>query len=198
MIIYRIAHETDLPSIAKLYKEGFSNSTYALLSNNLITKFCSMFIGPYHHLLVAVNHQNDVIGFCASFYGINRDFEVLFRKTYRFQIFFNLLWNFILLNPILCKKIIAYFKERHSQPPFPERISLHNIEYIVVTKEYQGSEVAKNLLATYEDILIQNSVCEYALTVRNDNQRAKRFYKKNGFTIVYSNDKYSYLIKTLK
>ncbi len=87
MIIYRIVQETDLPSIAKLYKEGFSNSIYALLSNNLITKFCSMFMGQYHHLLVAVNHQNDVIGFCASFYGINWDFEVLFRKTYRCQIF---------------------------------------------------------------------------------------------------------------
>ncbi len=72
------------------------------------------------------------------------------------------------------------------------------MEYIVVTKEYQGSEVAKNLLATYEDILMQNSVCEYALTVRNDNQRAKRFYQKNSFATVYSNDKYSYLIKILK
>ncbi len=55
---------------------------------------------------------------------------------------------------------------------------------IIVDEEHRGKGIGQMLLDHLKDWALQNEVFEVELTVYAFNESAKRFYEKNGFTVI--------------
>lgn len=64
--------------------------------------------------------------------------------------------------------------------------------HINIDKNYRGSEIGTNLITVFLNYLQENNI--QGVQCRTVSERAKKFFEKNGFTIVYQG-KYSYLKK---
>lgn len=88
------------------------------------------------------------------------------------------------------------FAKIKKQSAHPQIAGGHQSELqkIYVLKEYHGSGVAQTMLNTVTDA-VRNETISLWLNVHVSNQRAKRFYEKNGFAVA---GKHYYTIGTQK
>jgi ribosomal protein S18 acetylase RimI-like enzyme len=80
------------------------------------------------------------------------------------------------INNIRCGMIVAF--ENFSTFSVKPMINIHDV---IVLKKYRGKGVARNLMASVEEIAKERQCCRITLEVREDNVIARRLYKSIGF-----------------
>lgn len=196
----RLATIEDLPSVAKVHAICFPGSYSTQLSkwhcfdqNNLLSLFYREFLTDNPELfVVAEDKKNGIVGFCMGYYMDKDDQVQSFMRNNRVKI----LWKTILLmlagNKQTWKKMISRFKHK---PVVSDWVIINDkYEHILnnergdllsvcVLPDFRGKGYAQGMMDLYllEMKKAGRKLC--LLSVKQDNERARRYYERNGFEL---------------
>lgn len=187
----RYANHKDLKGIAKIHKESYPEDHFLNeLSLDLIANYYGSFLKYRAIFLVCViggricgflvggegyilnKARNDFIkqNKCRlTLYVIARLFSMKFMRGFLPR-FVNLVQN------RLCKQLDKRDLSR-------SKVSYHGLFSIAVANEMKGKNLGKVLLDSFEDELRKMRVEKYVVSVRKNNLRAIKFYRKSGFCL---------------
>lgn len=196
----RLATIDDLPSVAKVHAICFPESYSTQLSRwhcfdqkNLLSLFYKEFLTDNPELfVVAEDDNNSIVGFCMGYYMDKDDQIQNFMRNNRVKI----LWKTILLmlagNKQTWKKMISRFKHK----PVVSDWTIVNNKYesikneergdllsVCVLPECRGKGYAQDMMNLYLHEMKKAGRKLCLLSVKKDNERAKRYYERNGFEL---------------
>lgn len=204
----RFASKTDIKSIAKIHCISFPDSFITQLSKikwlgrNLLYDFYLTFLLKNPELfIVAEDKEYGVVGFCMGYYMDQEDLIASFLKRYRLLIMFKTLVLLLSGNKYIWIKILARFKHR----PVESDWKIVNNKYesynnsdrgdllsVCVLPEFRGKKYAQELMESYLKALKINGRKICLLSVKQNNERAIRYYERNGFELYRTRGKEGY------
>lgn len=184
--IKKISKEV-IKEICVLHKTSFDDSHFTLTFDNL-------FLEQYYENLIQYNEfsyvaidleTNKLAGYIIG--GDKTSYAVdIFIKKNILKIFF-----IILKNPkFIFEKIRNVFNRFNNKKNKKSNYRIRVIS-IAVNPLYKGKNISNLLLDFFERNLIGNNIFNYGLSVRKNNERAIKYYLKNGFQLEFE-DNYSF------
>lgn len=196
----RLATIDDLPLVAKVHAFCFPDSYSTQLSKwhrfdqkNLLSLFYKEFLTDNPELfVVAEDEKNGVVGFCMGYYMDKDDQVQNFMRNNRGKI----LWKTLLLllagNKQTWKKMISRFKHK----PVVSDWEIINDKYehllnnergdllsVCVLPAFRGKGYAQGMMDLYLSEMKKAGRKLCLLSVKQDNERARRYYERNGFEL---------------
>lgn len=196
----RLATIDDLPSVAKVHAICFPDSYSTQLSKwhcfdkkNLLSLFYNEFLIDNPELFVVAEDEKDgVVGFCMGYYMDKDDQIQNFLHNNRFRI----LWKTFLLLLIGNKQAWNKIMSRLKHKPDISDWTIVNNKYesikneergdllsVCVLPEYRGKGYAQDMMNLYLRAMKNAGRKLCLLSVKKDNERAKRYYERNGFEL---------------
>lgn len=173
----------DLPQIATIHKERFSDHFLGHFNKKLIARYYSYFIKNNAIFLVHINTQNTIDGFVMG--GKSSILSVAISNFVHRNLL--LIGLKIIITPSLWKYAIHRIKtilhKYHKSKGNVVKVPDTRLLSIAVTKNVEGAGISILLVDNFEEH-VKNKIREdkYGLSVHLNNSRAINFYKKNGFS----------------
>lgn len=174
------AGEYDIYSVALLHKQLFHDHFLGGFSVSILEKFYLSFLHENIVFLVCKDIKLEKIaGFVVGGYSkdlsrAKNDFVVRNKLRIIFE---------ILLKPNMwIDSLKRFFNKSSSNDNNKKEVSFRLLS-IGVNENFQGTGIAKELTLKFEQILIQEDVNQYGLSVHADNIKAIKFYEKSGMTV---------------
>lgn len=186
-INYRKVKEKDLEEIAKVHIVAFPDYFLTTFGKELILEFYKKFY-ENKNIFVVAEYDCEIIGFIL---GNNSTIprKKFFRDNFLkicIRVFFQMLKG----NSILWKGIISrlcFVKEAfRSKIKIDDKKDIKNsyrLLSIAIFPKYRGENIAFNMENYFVLSCIENNFSEIGLSVKNNNSRAIKFYKKCGYKI---------------
>ncbi len=185
----RKAKIEDLPNIAEVHIRCFPKSFSTQLGKSLLNRFYEEYMkGNPELFLVADNNEGELVGFCMGYLCKQNTFMRDFLHNNALRVICRCMVLAVTGNKFLYEKIgkvIKKHEEFNIIEPEYMRYSADetgDLLSICVLSEERGSGVAQQLIKQYEDALRQCNMKLCLLSVSPHNDRAIRFYEKNGFS----------------
>jgi len=185
----RHANHKDLKGIAKIHKESYPEDHFLNeLSLDLIANYYGSFL-KYRAIFLVCSIGGRICGFLLGGEGdiLNKarnDFIeqnkygmtlYVIMRLFSMKFVRRLLPRFVdLVQTSLCKRL-----DKRDLPR--SKVSYHGIFSIAVSNEIRGRNLGKVLLDNFEGELRRMRVQKYLVTVRKNNLRAIKFWRKSGF-----------------
>ena len=182
-VIIRESCKEDLNSIVKIHEIAFQDFFLTKLGCIFIYKYYQMYIDNDEVLLVAVNNENEVIGFICGLESSGNFYNKMKNKWYGF-LSFQFVINSLKLYKIVFKKIASIFIKNKVNPiNYPEHTN--ELTSISIIPEYSGYGIGTKLLTEYILKVRNNKQSKNIVLTTDffDNDNVINFYKKNGFNI---------------
>lgn len=188
----RQATYDDLGEIAKVHAQCFPRhlSTRIGSSNDcyLLSRFYKEFIDDSPELfVVAADDSRKIVGFCMGYYFDKSGQQSNYIRHNRARVLTRIAWLLLKGDRLAWAKLKLRFKKPHYE------ILDHSIDdiqknekgdllSICTLAEYRGKGYAQRMIEEYLHRMKQNGrkICLLSLSVNNN--RALRFYERNGFT----------------
>lgn len=191
----------DLPAIAHVHCRCFPDSYSSQLSRyksamgggNLLTAFYLEYMKDNPELfVVAEDEEGGIVGFCMGYYMDKDDQMQNFLRNNRIRV----LWKTVLLlitgNKQTWYKMLARFKHKPSVSDWT--IVNNKYEHILnnqrgdllsvcVLPECRGKGYAQGMMEQYLAAMKEHGRKLCLLSVKTENQRARRYYERNGFEL---------------
>lgn len=188
--IIRLAEYKDLPEVAKIHKQMFSDHFLGKYSLSTIQKYYQEFVLDCVFLVSEHNHK--ITGFVLG--GMSKDLNKAkssFITKYKAQYLIDtIIRPWVYKDALVRIKSIYSLGKQHSNNQNGDSIRLLSI---AVSKDAQGSGIAGDLIRSFEENIFPWKT--YGLSVLTHNKRAQAFYLKNGFLIEKEVNNGIYLIK---
>lgn len=191
----------DLPAIAHVHSICFPDSYSSQLSRfktvigggNLLTSFYLEYMKDNPELfVVADDEERGIVGFCMGYYMDKDDQMQNFLRNNRMRV----LWKTMLLmltgNKQTWNKMLARFKHKPSVTDWT--IVNNKYEHILnnqrgdllsvcVLPDCRGKGYAQGMMEQYLAAMKEHGRKLCLLSVKTENQRARRYYERNGFEL---------------
>lgn len=195
----RQAQVDDLPSIARVHTVCFPKSYSTQLGkssrdgiDNLLCKFYLEYLHDAPELFkVAVNEQNNIVGFCMGYFMDKDDQMQNFIRHNRFRVLLHTVFLLIRGNKPTWKKFISRFS--HGDNTVQKVVNFSNEDInndkrgdllsVCVLPEYRGKKYAQQLMEAFLQSMKDSGRVLCLLSVKTDNERAIHYYEKNGFIL---------------
>lgn len=202
MITYSKATTSDIAAIAVVHTKVFPTYFLTLLGVDLIEKYYNEFFYENNLFIVVKDDQRyidkGIVGFCMGYYEgsiAKKTFEQKYKnELFKRVLFLCLKFNSAALNRIF-GRIFSVIKKNEALSTFVPDVDLLSVG---ILEEYRGCGISGRLVNEFEKVIEeQNSrvIKNCALSVFNNNIRARKFYEKNGFEVLYQNSKETRYIK---
>lgn len=197
----RRATFNDLPSIARVHCVCFPDSYSSQLSlfksqiggGNLLETFYMEYMNDNPELFVVADDENSgIVGFCMGYYMDKDDQMQNFLHKNRLRI----LWKTFLLLLIGNKQAWNKILSRLKHKPDISDWTIVNDKYenmkneergdllsVCVLPDCRGKGYAQGMMENYLDAMKKAGRKLCLLSVKKDNERAKRYYERNGFEL---------------
>jgi ribosomal protein S18 acetylase RimI-like enzyme len=188
-VVIKNVSEQDLPQIVSLHKKIFHGYLSTSLGDNLIYQYYKAYYCDKDSVFLMAKKNDSIVGFVllTSKY---RQILSTFYKENIVNLSFKIMWEMVKLNSVVLvaaqKRILNALKNR-KEINEGIKASLHNetkvsLLSIAVDSAFRGSNLATQFISSLEMILKDRKIDKYKLSVNADNERAKNFYNKMGFT----------------
>ena len=187
MVIYRCATEKDMDAVAAIHKECFQGYFLTALGKNLLKKYYLQFLKEEDLFIVAeLPETKQIAGFCMGYRYFSKARDH-FESNNKVALALRLLWLCVTFNPEAIKrckqriKMILQSNQRTAQQKNEQpRTDAASLLSIALLPEYRShsSEIAKNMVKTFEELLIKRGIQKYTLSVYENNAGARKFYEK--------------------
>jgi ribosomal protein S18 acetylase RimI-like enzyme len=192
----RPAENSDLPAVAAIHQRQFETHFLGQYSTKLLECFYRSFLGK--SLFLVHETENDVDGFVmggesADLNSCEKAFirenlpRCCWETIFRPHVWRGAIWR----GAATVKSLLRRHEPRQDVSSDPNI----RILSIAVEKSAMGSGAATALVKAFEEIIFNNHIEQYGLSVLQDNHRAIRFYEKMGFVIDRNENKCFYLSK---
>lgn len=180
MTIRNIVKE-DIEELVKLHKTIFSKDHFSsIFPPVLLKEYFSELLQHHEYTYVAIENEK-IVGYLIA--GMRPEIPVnRFLKKKILRIFFILIANPKFLIEKIRELILKYSKSKNKT--YESSISVY---LIAVRPDKQKKGIGKILLQYLENLLIQNNIDHYTLSVRAVNLSSVEFYLKNKFEVVNRN-----------
>lgn len=182
-ITVRQATIQDLPKIAKIHSEAFPGFFLTTLGIQfLVVMYKAFLMNPSSIFLIHENESDDLNGFAVgAMQSENNDRKMALRMLPQF------IWAVLpalFSHPIVVfKKLTARFFQTGEAPFIPSDVAV--LRSIGVQPVARGGGLASSLLVSFEEVSKKRGAKQVYLTTDADNnERAQRFYEKNGYVFV--------------
>lgn len=185
--------EEDIQEISKIHKRAFDESHFTShLSTRLLMKFYRKLIEfNSFTFLFEDDDSKNIAGFIIAGDKTQAAIDNFTRENFA-EIFKIFLFKPYLLKP----KLKAAFTKLIKGKAFSAQSSLRLLS-IAVAPEFQNKKIGKQLILFLETELKKNNIYQYGLSVKNDNEKAIKFYNRNGYLIEKEIDDGIYYFKKL-
>ena len=182
----------DLDAVASVHCAAFPDSALTKMGAEAVRRYYDwLMVGPHDAVNIGVFKDKELLGFC--FGGIFRSsLGGFLEKNRNFLIGRVLLRPWLIFNPLFRDRIQVALRRMYGRflpkpktvaAPSPQRPrASFGILSIAVAPEYQGTGVASLLMNHSQLVAIERGFEHLHLTVHPDNQRAIRFYEKQGWS----------------
>lgn len=188
----RQATYDDLREIARVHAQCFPRHLSTRIGSPkdcyLLSRFYKEFIDDCPELfVVSTDDHNRIAGFCMGYYFTKADQQSNYIRHNRTRVLTRISWLLLKGDRLAWKKLWLRFKKPHYE------ILDHSIDTVPVSEkgdllsictlpEYRGKGYAQKMMEEYLLRMKQHgrNLCLLSLSV--DNDRALRFYERNGFT----------------
>lgn len=202
---YRIAQIEDMNKIAKVHVQCFKDYFLTSFGQELISKYYEEFFLEENLFVIALNDENEIIGFAMGYLHGSKAREK-FEKKYRYTLAKNLIFRCIKFEKLALRKCLLRTKDilmskLQKMEPMREVNALQTsgeLLSICVLPQWRGLDIAQNLIFEYEKLLLEKGVQNYSLTVLCENARACNFYEKCGFVLTHKTKSEMVYSKNLK
>ena len=197
----RQATLNDLPAIARVHRVCFPDSYSSQLSlfksqiggGNLLETFYMEYMNDNPDLFVVADDENSgIVGFCMGYY-MDKDDQM---QNFLYKNRLRILWKTFLLlligNKQAWNKIISRLKHKPDISDWTivnnKYESIKNEERgdllsVCVLPECRGKGYAQDMMNLYLRAMKNAGRKLCLLSVKKDNERAKRYYERNGFEL---------------
>lgn len=188
MVIIRACNPNDLNYIAEVHKKCFSNSFISQLNKTLIVDFYRCYFEENSNLFLVAEVYGRIIGFAMGYIvdksSAQKNFVKRHYKEFLIRFFLLLLKG----NKYAWKKKVVLKKNLvNSNKNLTLKTKLvADLRYLCILPDFQGSNIATELLLEFEKKMIQEGIFEYKFFVKKDNIQAINFYNKRSYNIVDS------------
>lgn len=186
--------EADYVNIARCHKNAFPQQFMSRVGIEALTGFYK-FHSENNEILCFASTNNVVIGFIL---GGQPEYLTKYRKIIlkkRPLLFILNLFNKDVMNSgINTIKNLINTKSETISEKIPE--DHYYLSVIAVDSNYRGTEVAGNLVKTFEEKCLDRNYKGYYLNVSTENNRAIAFYKKQEMKIFTTDKKSTVMIRT--
>lgn len=191
-MIIRKAKKTDIPAIAKIHKAQFSDHFLGNYSVRLIEKFYEPFLDSC--VFLVSESYGQLNGFVTGGYSHDlNQAKSKFISDNKIKYFTEtILMPTIYLQALSRVKFLTDFKPPNQRPTKNGESGVRLLS-IAVAENAKGTGAASKLLENFEKNLDSES---YGLSVKKENERAIKFYYKNGFVLSHEKDGNLYFNKT--
>lgn len=195
----RLAQKEDLQAISAVHSACFPNSymtqlnNASLLGGGILSDFYGFYYKDVPELFyVACDNDNNIVGFCMGYYMDKATQMQRFLKENKIKIAIVSLWLIIKCNKIVWSKVLN--RLRHKPGVTDWEIVNQKYEHITNEKRgdllsvcvlpaYRGQGYAQQLMDAFLRALIQNDKILCLLSVKAENERARKYYERNGFEV---------------
>lgn len=190
----------DLPTVAIVHAACFPDSYSTQLSkwhafnqNNLLVLFYREFIIDNPELfIVAEDEKKGIVGFCMGYYLDKDDQSNNFMRKYRWRILSKTFLLLLVGNQQTWRKIMSRLKHKPVVSDWTivndKFESIKNSERgdllsVCVLPDYRGKGYAQGMMDLYLANMKATGRKLCLLSVKKDNDRAKRYYERNNFEL---------------
>lgn len=185
MVTIRACNPNDLNYIAEVHKECFSNSFISQLNKTLIVDFYRCYFEENSNLFLVAEFDGRIIGFAMGYMVDKSKAQKNFVKRHYKEF---LIHYFLLLlkgnkyawkkNAVIKKNLINSNKNLTLKTEI-----VADLRYLCILPEFQGCNIATELLLEFEKKMIHEGIFEYKFFVKKDNIQAINFYNKRSYNI---------------
>lgn len=197
----RQATLNDLPAIARVHRVCFPGSYSSQLSlfksqiggSNLLETFYMEYMNDNPELFVVADDENSgIVGFCMGYYMDKDDQMQNFLHKNRLRILWKTFLLLLIGNKQAWNKIISRLKHKPDISDWTivndKYESIKNEERgdllsVCVLPECRGKGYAQGMMNLYLHEMKNAGRKLCLLSVKKDNERAKRYYERNGFEL---------------
>ena len=195
----RKAQKEDLPQIANVHAKCFPDSYSTQLSkgcafnnNNLLSLFYYEFYHDNPELFIVAEDNNTIVGFCMGYYMDKDNQMENFLRHNRWRVVLKTIKLLLLGNRPTWLKVTSRLRKKTKDDIWV--VVNNKYEYIgdslrgdllsvCVLPEFRGKGYAQDLMDSYLKSMKESGRQLCLLSVRTDNERARRYYERNGFEI---------------
>ena len=183
---YRKPEFGEMDKIAQVHMKCFEGYFLTSFGEKLIQKYYEEFFRE-KELFVIAEEDGAIIGFVMGYLKGSRA-RSNFEKNNRRELAKNLIIRCLKFDKLAIKKCFAKLinilkKTKTTVSNQTNEENIGDLLSICVLPQWRGNNVAGEIVKKFEDLLKENGVTTYTLSVLKDNMRARRFYEKLGFEI---------------
>jgi Acetyltransferases len=197
----RQATLNDLPAIACVHRVCFPDSYSSQLSlfrspiggGNLLESFYMEYMNDNPELFVVADDENSgIVGFCMGYYMDKDDqMQNFFRKN-RFCVLWKTFLLLLIGNKQAWNKILSRLKHKpdisdwtivNDKYEYIKNKERGDLLSVCVLPDCRGKGYAQGMMEYYLDAMKKAGRKLCLLSVKKDNERAKRYYERNGFEL---------------
>jgi len=183
-MIVRTVEEKDLFEIVNVHRACFPNSFSTCIGKKLLKDyyFCCHNFNPKLFLVACKEQQ--IVGFIVGCFDGGKEINNAFKKRNKVRLALMLFWKLLILDMRAWKKVFhKKGKLTYRNPKYNgmDKSKAGSLLCICVLNEFRGNNVAQDLEKSFVDELIVENKEYCFLAVENTNERAIRFYEKQGY-----------------
>lgn len=207
---YRIdkVDKSDLVKIVNLHEEIFDGYFLKSLGSKLIYKYYKNYYEDIDTIFLKAEGDNkEILGFVL----VTSKYETILYNYYKknfIRLATRIMLEIVRLNPIIIKglkkrvisaiDVLCNNQNKDIKDIEQESIPSVNLLSIGVCEASRGKDVARKLVSEIEILMKRRNICEYGLSVKKDNEKAKNFYNKMGFVLFQTTNDLDYMIKKIE
>jgi ribosomal protein S18 acetylase RimI-like enzyme len=198
----RKAIKQDVHGMVECHKQAFPRQPMTEMGSAWLNYLYSYYLKhPKGVSIVAVDDKGQVVGFAVGGDNAIRG-EFIKRATCRYFYLFPMkFFTKAILRKKFVRKLVPKLKS-HSLGIIPEDVQeilkkSGVLLSIGVIESCRGTQIASRLIQKFFDVIIQDYETA-RLTVHADNLRARKFYEKNGWRVIYEDTEEAKYIKSKK
>ncbi|MDX1367221.1 N-acetyltransferase [Pseudomonas sp.] len=168
-----------LDGISMIHYGAYSKHHFTSCFNKeMLSRYYCFLVGSSDVSIVHLDDDGQVDGFVIAGESVGRGVSQ-FISAHRLYVV-----SVLLLNPtFLFEKMQSYLVSKFKQSVSGSGISKFRLMSIAVSSDKQSKGVGAEMLDFFESVLKERGVSVYGLSVRKNNDRAMRFYVRNGFAV---------------
>ena len=176
-MLIRIAKSLDLKQIADVHIQCFKGTFIASFGHYLVTKYYEEFFNEAP-LFVVAEEENKIVGFCMGYKSGSKARSIFIRKN-RLRLIIKMLSLCLSLNRMAISKCFNMIKPKRKVSTSCFKVVVDaDLLSICVLDNYKGKGLAKKLIADFEQLLVDNDLYDYTLSVYKTNGRGLLKFQK--------------------
>jgi len=188
-MLIRKLEAADLDGVVAVHKTSYPKGHLtSFFPASMLKDYYASMVSDINIALVAVSTENQVLGFVIGGNEVKKDFK---------KFITNNIYGLTMVsirNPVSAVSYLLNFLKPGRRVASKAKTRLLSI---AVSSSQQGTGIGHKLIKAFEDILSSRNVYFYGLSVKKDNQSAKKFYDRAGFVIEFETSDGLYYYKKI-